>query len=71
VHISSPRDGWKAPNPRPHADRIDPADFPPVWVGRAMTVDVEAKDKERAVLALAAALTRRRPARRVRAKAAR
>ena len=70
VHISSPRDGWKAPNPRPHADRIDPADFPPVWVGRAMTVDVEAKDKERAVLALAAALTRRRPARRVRAKAA-
>ena len=49
-HLSSPRDGWGAPNPRPHADYIDPADFPDAWRGRAMTVDVEAKDKERAVL---------------------
>ena len=28
-HVSSPRDGWAAANPRPHADRIDAADFPP------------------------------------------
>ena len=49
-HLSSPRDGWHAPNPRPHADYIDPADFPAAWRARALTVDVEAKDKERAVL---------------------
>src|SRR5699024_2903559 len=23
-HISSPRDGWDAPNPRPHADHVSP-----------------------------------------------
>jgi UV DNA damage endonuclease len=54
-HISSPKDGWTAPNPRPHADYIDPADFPEEWIGRTLTVDVEAKAKERAVLALKAA----------------
>lgn len=52
AHISSPRDGWSAPNPRPHADYIDPADFPPVWLGRRLTIDVEAKAKERAVVAI-------------------
>ncbi len=51
-HISSPRDGWKAANPRPHADFIDPQDFPEAWLRRRMTVDVEAKAKERAVVAL-------------------
>jgi UV DNA damage endonuclease len=51
-HISSPRDGWDAANPRPHADYVDPADFPDAWIGRRMTVDVEAKAKERAVVAL-------------------
>ncbi|HEY8196374.1 MAG TPA: UV DNA damage repair endonuclease UvsE [Gemmatimonadales bacterium] len=51
-HISSPRDSWNAPNARSHADYIDPADFPDEWVGRRMTVDVEAKAKERAVLAI-------------------
>jgi UV DNA damage endonuclease len=56
-HVSSPRDGWDAPNPRPHADEIDPADFPAAWrTLPAVTVDVEAKAKERAVLALARAL---------------
>jgi UV DNA damage endonuclease len=48
-HISSPRDGWGSANERPHADYIDPADFPESWHGRRMTVDVEAKAKERAV----------------------
>ncbi len=62
-HISSPREGWDAANPRPHADYIDPRDFPPAWMGRRMTVDVEAKEKERAVLRLMEEL-RRAPARR-------
>jgi UV DNA damage endonuclease len=52
AHISSPREGWEAGNARAHADYIDPADFPEVWRGRTMTIDVEAKAKERAVLAL-------------------
>jgi UV DNA damage endonuclease len=52
AHISSPREGWGAANPRPHADFIDVADFPGSWLGRSMTVDVEAKQKERAVVKL-------------------
>jgi UV DNA damage endonuclease len=56
THISSPRDGWEAPDPKPHADYVDPTDFPEVWRGRRMTVDVEAKAKERAVLRLKAAV---------------
>jgi UV DNA damage endonuclease len=57
AHISSPREGWGAGNPRPHADYIDPRDFPESWRGRTMTVDVEAKAKDRAVLALMRALS--------------
>jgi UV DNA damage endonuclease len=52
AHISSPREGWSGPNPRAHADYVDPADFPDAWHDRAMTIDVEAKAKERAVLAI-------------------
>jgi UV DNA damage endonuclease len=59
AHISSPRDGWAAPNPRPHAGGVDPADFPDEWLGRRLTIDVEAKDKERAVLALRDAMAER------------
>jgi UV DNA damage endonuclease len=55
-HLSSPKGGWEGPNIRAHADYIDPADFPDAWRARAMTVDVEAKAKERAVLALKDAL---------------
>jgi UV DNA damage endonuclease len=51
AHLSSPREGWTGPNVRAHADYIDPADFPDEWLGRRLTVDVEAKAKERAVLA--------------------
>jgi UV DNA damage endonuclease len=51
-HISSPKGGWKENNPKPHADYIDPADFPECWLGREMTVDVEAKAKELAVIRL-------------------
>ncbi|AHG88814.1 UV-endonuclease UvdE [Gemmatirosa kalamazoonensis] len=57
-HISSPRDGWGAPNPRPHADYIDPADVPDAWRDLTLTVDVEAKAKERAVLDLMERLRR-------------
>ena len=56
MHISSPRDGWDAPNPRPHAGYVDPADFPDRWRSMRITVDVEAKEKERAVLALRGAI---------------
>lgn len=59
MHVSSPRDGWGARNPRPHADYVDVADVPAEWFGRAFTVDVEAKAKERAVLALQAEAERR------------
>lgn len=51
-HLSSPRNSWDSGNPRPHADYIDPADFPDCWRGRKMTVDIEAKAKELAVVQL-------------------
>jgi UV DNA damage repair endonuclease len=51
-HLSSPRSGWQQGNPKPHADYIDPADLPECWLGREMTVDIEAKAKEQAVLRL-------------------
>jgi UV DNA damage endonuclease len=58
THLSSPKEGWAGPNVRAHADYIDPADFPEEWLpglsraegSRTMTIDVEAKAKERAVL---------------------
>jgi UV DNA damage endonuclease len=67
VHISSPRDGWEAVNPRPHAEFVAPEDFPREWVGRTVTIDVEAKAKERAVLALRNTVRRleQRPRRRL------
>ena len=69
-HLSSPKGGWSSPNPRAHADYIDPADFPEAWLelaashqagGYTLTIDVEAKAKERAVLAVREALAARRP----------
>ncbi|NTV50448.1 MAG: UV DNA damage repair endonuclease UvsE [Geobacteraceae bacterium] len=51
-HISSPKAGWGSGIPRPHADYIDPSDVPDCWLGRQMTVDVEAKAKELAVVRL-------------------
>lgn len=51
-HISSPKTGWSDGNPRPHADYIDLNDVPNCWLGRNMTVDVEAKAKELAVVRL-------------------
>lgn len=51
-HLSSPREGWRGKRPKAHADYIDPGDFPECWRNRRMTVDVEAKAKELAVLRL-------------------
>jgi UV DNA damage endonuclease len=56
THISSPKQGWNGPNPRQHADYIDPEDFPDCWRGLPVTIDVEAKAKELAVLKLMADL---------------
>lgn len=51
-HLSSPRDGWSGRDRRPHADYVDPADVPEEWRGLRVTVDLEAKAKERAVARL-------------------
>ena len=51
-HLSSPRAGWGGGDPKPHADFIDPADVPPCWLERTMTVDIEAKARELAVIRL-------------------
>ena len=56
LHISSPRNGWQGGSPKPHADFINPEDFPPYWLGLNATIDVEAKAKELAVLRLKKAL---------------
>jgi UV DNA damage endonuclease len=52
MHLSSPKAGWSAGDPKPHHDYIDPADFPVEWLGKRFTLDVEAKAKERAIVAL-------------------
>lgn len=51
-HISSPKHGWQGSNPKPHHDYIDLSDFPACWRDLAITVEVEAKAKELAVLRL-------------------
>lgn len=50
VHLSSPAEGWKGKNPRAHADYIKPSDVPAFWLDRSLTIDIEAKAKEHAVL---------------------
>ena len=51
-HVSSPRAGAGEGDLRPHADYVNPADVPEIWRTMRLTVDVEAKAKERAVLAI-------------------
>ena len=58
-HLSSPLNGWGKEPCRPHHDYIDPADFPDCWRDLDITVDVEAKAKELAVLKLKADLASR------------
>jgi UV DNA damage endonuclease len=58
-HISSPMDGWTGPKPRRHHDFICVGDFPECWHDRTLTVEVEAKAKEIAVLKLMKQLVER------------
>ena len=51
-HISSPINGWDGPDTRKHHDYIDINDFPDAWKQMDITVEVEAKAKEVAVLRL-------------------
>ncbi len=51
-HISSPLRPWGNGNPRNHHDYINPEDFPEYWLNLDITVEVEAKAKELAVLKL-------------------
>ena len=51
-HISSPIEGWDGPKPKRHHDFIDIKDFPDCWREKSLTVEVEAKAKEVAVLRL-------------------
>ncbi|NLX96769.1 MAG: UV DNA damage repair endonuclease UvsE [Rhodopirellula sp.] len=51
-HISSPIEGWKGRAPQRHHDFIDVRDFPDCWRDLDLTVEVEAKAKEVAVLKL-------------------
>jgi UV DNA damage endonuclease len=55
-HLSSPRDGWGAADPRPHHDYIDLKDFPACWRRLDVTIEVEAKAKELAIARLRAQL---------------
>ena len=55
-HLSTPLEGWDGPKPERHHDYIDPSDFPVEWKRQTLTVEVEAKAKELAVLKLLAHL---------------
>ena len=60
AHLSSPRDGWQARDRKPHAGFIQQEDVPEEWSGLQMTVDIEAKEKERAIGSLMETLAVRR-----------
>jgi UV DNA damage endonuclease len=49
-HLSSPKNGWQGNDPKPHAEMIDMSDFPEEWAGLDVTIDIEAKAKELAVI---------------------
>jgi UV DNA damage endonuclease len=51
-HLSSSKNGRESSNPGNHHDYIDAADFPPCWRDLDITVEVEAKAKELAVIKL-------------------
>ena len=59
-HVSSPLEGWKGPQPHRHHGDINLRDFPAFWDDLDITVEVEAKCKERAIARLKQALRRRR-----------
>lgn len=51
-HVSSPLNGWKGAKPQRHHDFIDLKDFPDCWRKQSITVEIEAKAKELAVMKL-------------------
>lgn len=51
-HLSSPQKSWAKGDSRNHHDYIDIADFPKCWLQLDVTVEIEAKAKELAVLKL-------------------
>ena len=53
-HVSSPLSPWGRGTPRQHHDFVDIADVPESWRRMQITIDVEAKAKELAVLRLMA-----------------
>ena len=57
-HLSSPADGWRGNGKKKHHARINPDDFPALWRSMGITVEVEAKDKEIAILKLMEDLSR-------------
>lgn len=59
-HVSSPIFGWKGPTPERHHDFVDVNDFPAEWLGRSITVEIEAKAKELAVQKLMSELNAHR-----------
>jgi len=59
-HVSSPKAGWRGPNPSRHHDYIQPRDIPVSWLDLDVTVEIEAKAKEHALRRLTAWLARRR-----------
>lgn len=59
-HVSSPKGGWSAKDPRQHADFIDVHDLPLCWKRiDPLTMEVEAKAKEEAIARLRRALLKR------------
>ncbi len=61
-HLSSPKDGWASARPERHHDFIDIGDFPLEWRELKITVEIEAKAKETAVLKLKNDLSHAKPA---------
>ncbi len=51
-HISSPLNGWAGKDIRKHHDYVNRKDVPKSWLNLDITIEVEAKEKELAVLQL-------------------
>lgn len=51
-HLSSPQNRWNCGKTRPHHEYIDVGDVPECWQNLKITVEVEAKAKELAILQL-------------------
>jgi len=51
-HVSSPINGWERKDIRMHHDFVNPKDVPVSWLDLDITIEVEAKAKELAVLQL-------------------